>query len=126
MPEKEIISLDQAQMAAERFVEGQFKNLKKIGVDKVKLGSIGSILIYDIDGIINSAPTVAALHDLGKHVVCYVEVGAAGNYYSAADERTIQWNDPELAIPWPISPDQVIVSAKDRLGLPFRDADIFP
>jgi len=32
-------------------VEGQFKNLKKIGVDKVKLGSIGSILIYDIDGI---------------------------------------------------------------------------
>ena len=51
MPEKEIISLDQAQMAAERFVEGQFKNLKKIGVDKVKLGSIGSILIYDIDGI---------------------------------------------------------------------------
>jgi hypothetical protein len=51
MPEKEIISLDQAQMAAERFVEGQFQNLKKIGVDKVKLGSIGSILIYDIDGI---------------------------------------------------------------------------
>ncbi|MGB7725142.1 MAG: hypothetical protein WBL37_06125 [Dehalococcoidales bacterium] len=51
MPEKEIISLDQAQMAAERFVEGQFKNLKKIGVDKVKLASIGSILIYDIDGI---------------------------------------------------------------------------
>jgi len=51
MPEKEIISLDQAQMAAERFVEGQFKNIKKIGVDKVKLGSIGSILIYDIDGI---------------------------------------------------------------------------
>jgi len=48
------------------------------------------------------------------------------DYYSAADERTIQWNDPELAIPWPISPDQVIVSAKDRLGLPFRDADIFP
>ena len=51
MPEKEIISLDQAQMAAERFVEGQFKNIKKIGVDRVKLGSIGSILIYDIDGI---------------------------------------------------------------------------
>jgi len=27
-------------------VEGQFKNLKKIGVDKVKLGSIGVVLIY--------------------------------------------------------------------------------
>jgi hypothetical protein len=43
-------------------------------------------VIYDIDGIDNSAATVAALHAMRKHVVCYVEVGAAGNYYSAADE----------------------------------------
>ena len=43
-------------------------------------------VIYDIDGIINPATTVTALHDQGKHVVCYIEVGAAGNYYSAADE----------------------------------------
>ncbi len=45
-------------------------------------------VIYDIDGIINPASTVSALHARGKHVVCYVEVGAAGNYYSAAQERT--------------------------------------
>jgi hypothetical protein len=43
-------------------------------------------VIYDIDGIINPASTIAALHAEGKHVVCYIEVGAAGNYYSAADE----------------------------------------
>jgi hypothetical protein len=43
-------------------------------------------VIYDIDGIINPASTVTALHAQGKHVVCYIEVGAAGNYYSAADE----------------------------------------
>jgi hypothetical protein len=43
-------------------------------------------VIYDIDGIINPASTVAALHAEQKHVVCYIEVGAAGNYYSAADE----------------------------------------
>ncbi len=42
--------------------------------------------IYDIDGIINPAATVTALHALGKRVVCYVEVGAAGNYYTTADE----------------------------------------
>jgi len=42
--------------------------------------------VYDIDGIINPASTVAALHAAGKRVVCYVEVGAAGNYYSATDE----------------------------------------
>ena len=51
MPEKGIISLDQAQMAAERFLEGQFKSLKKLAVDKVKLASIESILIYDVAGI---------------------------------------------------------------------------
>ena len=43
-------------------------------------------VIYDIDGIINPASTVTALHDEGTHVVCYIEVGAAGNYYSAAQE----------------------------------------
>jgi len=43
-------------------------------------------VIYDVDGIINPASTVAALHDEGTHAVCYVEVGAAGNYYSAAQE----------------------------------------
>jgi hypothetical protein len=43
-------------------------------------------VVYDIDGIINPASTVAALHATEKHVVCYIEVGAAGNYYSAADE----------------------------------------
>ena len=48
------------------------------------------------------------------------------DYYSAAAERTIQWNDPELAIPWPISPAEVLVSAKDRLGAAFRAAEVFP
>jgi len=51
MPDKEIISLDQAQMASERFLEGQFKNLKKLAVEKVRLASIESILIYDVAGI---------------------------------------------------------------------------
>ena len=43
-------------------------------------------VIYDIDGIINPKSTVTALHAEGKHVVCYIEVGAAGDYYSASDE----------------------------------------
>jgi hypothetical protein len=43
-------------------------------------------VIYDIDAIDNPASTVAALHALGDHVICYIEVGTAGNYYSAAEE----------------------------------------
>jgi hypothetical protein len=43
-------------------------------------------VVYDIDGILNSARTVAALHARGDHVICYVEVGSAGDYYRAAAE----------------------------------------
>jgi len=42
--------------------------------------------VYDIDGIENPASTVRALHRLRAHVICYIEVGAAGNYYSARAE----------------------------------------
>ena len=48
------------------------------------------------------------------------------DYYSAAAERTIIWNDPELAIPWPIDASEVVVSAKDRQGAMLRDAEVFP
>ena len=47
------------------------------------------------------------------------------DYYSAAGERTIAWNDPDLAIPWPVKAEDVIVSAKDRAGSPLRDAEVF-
>jgi len=42
--------------------------------------------VYDIDAIINPASTVAALHALNDHVICYIESGSAGDYYSASQE----------------------------------------
>jgi dTDP-4-dehydrorhamnose 3,5-epimerase len=48
------------------------------------------------------------------------------DYYSPAAERTIVWNDPDLAIPWPISTADAIVSAKDIHGSPLRSAELFP
>ncbi len=48
------------------------------------------------------------------------------DYYSAAGERTILWNDPELAIEWPVSEADAILSAKDAAGTRFRDAEVFP
>jgi dTDP-4-dehydrorhamnose 3,5-epimerase len=47
------------------------------------------------------------------------------DYYSPAGERTILWNDPELAIPWPIAAESAIVSDKDRGGAALRDAEVF-
>lgn len=44
--------------------------------------------------------------------------------YQPQDERTLLWNDPALAIPWPpIEPR--IVSAKDERGLPLASAEVF-
>ncbi len=37
-------------------------------------------IVYDVDGFDNGAAEVAALHQLGKKVICYIEVGAAENY----------------------------------------------
>src|ERR1017187_3302613 len=48
------------------------------------------------------------------------------DYYSPVGERTILWNDAELAIPWPIGSEDAIVSDKDRSGRALRDAEIFP
>jgi dTDP-4-dehydrorhamnose 3,5-epimerase len=47
------------------------------------------------------------------------------DYYCAAGERTIAWNDPDLAISWPIADRDVIVSDKDRLGTSFKNAQLF-
>lgn len=43
--------------------------------------------VYDIDGIDNPAATVGVLHRLHDKAICYVEIGAAGDYYSAALEN---------------------------------------
>jgi hypothetical protein len=43
-------------------------------------------VIYDIDGIANPAATVATLHSAHDHVICYIEVGSAGDYYSTDEE----------------------------------------
>ena len=48
------------------------------------------------------------------------------DYYSPAAERTIVWNDPDLAISWPVTSADVIVSDKDRKGATLRNAELFP
>ena len=46
------------------------------------------------------------------------------DYYAPEHEHCIQWNDPALAIPWPLAgpPD---LSPKDQKGKPLKDAKVF-
>ena len=47
------------------------------------------------------------------------------DYYAPAHERCIRWDDPQLAIDWPLNePPQL--SAKDQQGVSFGDAELFP
>jgi len=47
------------------------------------------------------------------------------DYYCREGERTIRWDDADLAIPWPVEPASAIVSEKDRQGSALRDAEVF-
>ena len=46
------------------------------------------------------------------------------DYYAPEHERTIVWNDPTLAIRWPLE-GEPIVAEKDRRGVAFRSAEVF-
>jgi dTDP-4-dehydrorhamnose 3,5-epimerase len=47
------------------------------------------------------------------------------DYYSPKGERTIVWNDPDIGIPWPIKPEEAIVSDKDANGAALAAAEVF-
>jgi dTDP-4-dehydrorhamnose 3,5-epimerase len=47
------------------------------------------------------------------------------DYWSPEHERTLAWNDPALAIPWPLT-GTPILAAKDAAGLPLASAETYP
>ncbi len=47
------------------------------------------------------------------------------DYWHPEHERCIRWDDPDLAIAWPLAGMTPAVSAKDAAGRPFRDAPLF-
>ena len=50
----------------------------------------------------------------------------ATGYYAPADEHTVAWDDPDLAIAWPLQPGvPPLVSAKDQAGLRLADAPLY-
>lgn len=50
----------------------------------------------------------------------------ATDYYAPEHERSLLWNDPDLAIDWPLAGSEPVLAAKDAAGTPFRLAETFP
>jgi dTDP-4-dehydrorhamnose 3,5-epimerase len=50
----------------------------------------------------------------------------ATDYYAPKWERTLLWNDSKINISWPlIEGGQPLLSAKDALGIPFEQAEVY-
>lgn len=49
----------------------------------------------------------------------------ATDYYAPAHERSIVWNDPEIAIDWPLNGAEPILSEKDRNGNLLKNAEVY-
>ena len=48
------------------------------------------------------------------------------DYYAPEDERTVLWNDADIAIDWPIAGGvEPLVSDKDLRGTPLNEADVY-
>ena len=46
------------------------------------------------------------------------------DYYAPEHERCIIWNDPEIAIEWPVASEPVL-SSKDKSGYALKQAELF-
>jgi len=49
------------------------------------------------------------------------------DFYAPSQERAIRWSDPDLGVAWPLAQGvEPVLSAKDAVAPPFRDAEHFP
>ncbi|NEO98469.1 MAG: dTDP-4-dehydrorhamnose 3,5-epimerase [Symploca sp. SIO2E9] len=46
------------------------------------------------------------------------------DFYAPQHERTLLWDDPDLAIAWPLGTDPIL-SAKDQAGQPLKQAEVY-
>ena len=62
------------------------------------------------------------------HGFCTLEPDTAVIYkvtapYDRDAERAVIWNDPTLALPWPVAPENALLSEKDKLLPRLRDCE---
>jgi dTDP-4-dehydrorhamnose 3,5-epimerase len=51
----------------------------------------------------------------------------ATDFYAPEQERTLLWNDADIGIKWPLIPGtEPVLSAKDAMGKPFSQIEVYP
>ena len=117
----------------------------QIGQPQGKLVQVLSGEVYDVVVDLRRSSTTfrkwVGMHlSGGSHRILWVPVGFAHgflvrsehaimhykvtDYYAPQHERTVLWNDRDLAIDWPLEGDPLL-SEKDARGSDFRSADVF-
>jgi dTDP-4-dehydrorhamnose 3,5-epimerase len=49
------------------------------------------------------------------------------DYYFPGDDRSIAWDDPDLAIQWPMpQQESPVLSTKDEVASKFSEAELYP
>jgi len=74
IPDIGIITLEAAQIAAERFLEDRLPKLRKIVIDKVQLSSVEGIVVYVVEG---RAQIGGGIFSRGTEATYKIEVAAA-------------------------------------------------
>ncbi len=132
-----------------RSAKGVLRGLHyQINSPQGKLVRVVSGAVYDVAvDIRRSSPTFGrwAYCELSAEnkLQCWVPAGFAHGFLSIQDgteliykctdfyapdaERSLRWNDPDIAITWPLKGiDAPILSAKDAVGQLLSEAEVFP
>jgi dTDP-4-dehydrorhamnose 3,5-epimerase len=139
---RELFVQDNHSLSARNVLRGLHYQVQRPQGKLVRTVS-GAILDVAVD-LRRSSPTFGKWHAVllsgdNKHML-WVPAGLAHGFrvvsesahvlykatdsYAPALERTIAWNDPRLSIDWQLDGEPVI-SAKDRNGVPFEQAEKF-
>ena len=48
------------------------------------------------------------------------------DFYAPLHERTVLWNDPQIGVRWPLTPEPPVIADKDKNAKPLASAEVYP